>query len=137
MSSPEPATIITVLKCVSLVFGLLAVISGCRVARQLARSVRCNGRVTKLVKIPDGINSLFRPIFTFTDESGKKHTVASSIAGYPAPYAVGETVEILYPRGQPSLAECRSFFAQWGLTSFLVGFATITYLLASVFSKQV
>lgn len=136
MSSPAPTTIILILQGVSFVCGLFAAISGYRTLRHLATSVRGHAKVTKLVKVSDGFKPLFRPVFAFKDESGKKHTVSSSIASYPAPFVVGETIEILYPPGKPSLAEYRSHFSLWGLTVFFVAFATITFLLAHVFQKQ-
>jgi hypothetical protein len=125
-----------ILQGVSLVCGVLSAISGYRAVRYMTAAVRCHAKVTKLVKVTDGFKPLFRPVFSFKDESGKKHTVSSSIASYPAPFVVGETIEILYPPGKPSLAEYRSHFALWGLTVFLVAFATITFLLAHVFQKQ-
>lgn len=136
MTSPAPPTIILILHGVSATCALIAAISGYRVARYIATSVRCHAKVTKLIKVSDGIKPLFRPVFTFKDESGKKHKVTSSIASYPAPFVVGETIEILYPPGKPALAEYRGLFAQWGLTGFFVAFAAITFLLAHVFQKQ-
>lgn len=125
-----------ILQGVSLVCGVLAAISGYRAFRYMTTAVRCHAKVTKLIKVADGIKPLFRPVFAFRDELGKKHTVSSSIASYPAPFVVGETIEIIYPRGKPALAEYRSHFALWGLTVFFVAFAAITFLLAHVFQKQ-
>ena len=127
MSSPVSSIVVTVLYFFSLICGLLAAITGYRVARFISTSVRCKGKVSKLVKESHGFHSLFRPNFTFTDENGKKQTISSSIASYPAPFAVGETIELIYPPGRPFMAQYRGFFAQWGLTVFLTAFATITY----------
>ena len=136
MTSPAPSTIILMLQGVSFVCGLLAAISGYRTLRRLATSVRGHAKVTKLIKVSDGFKPLFRPVFAFKDESGKKHKVTSSIASYAAPFVVGESIEILYPPGKPALAEYRSHFALWGLTVFFVAFAAISFLLAHVFHKQ-
>ena len=137
MSSAEPSTIVTILQCVSLSFGLLAAITGYRVYRYLATAVRCRGSVTKLVEEPHGVRPLFRPIFTFTDESGRQHSISSSVASRPAAFDVGDTIEIIYPPGQPSLAEYCGFFAQWALPTVFAVFATFTFLLAHVVSQDV
>jgi hypothetical protein len=52
-------------------------------------------------------------VFTFSDNSGQKHTVRSSGALNPAPFPVGAVVTVLFQPAAPEDARIQSFRMLW------------------------
>ena len=76
-----------------------------------------DGTVIKLLQETDEKNSTtYRPVFEFTDESGKDHVIESGTSSNPPAFKKGETVEILYDPSSPEDAKINSFFSLWGIS---------------------
>ncbi|MEQ1729448.1 MAG: DUF3592 domain-containing protein [Vicinamibacterales bacterium] len=55
------------------------------------------------------------PVVTFTTRAGEPRQVVGSVNRGPAPWAVGETVEVVYDPDDPSRADLRSEVVGWKL----------------------
>jgi len=84
----------------------------------LETAKRTEGIVVKLLQEQDGENNstTYRPVFEFTDESGKDHVIESGTSSNPPAFKKGETVEILYAPASPEDAKINSFFSLWGIS---------------------
>lgn len=58
-------------------------------------------------------NTLYYPVFTFTDAEGRSHRVTSRAGSSPARYGEGDTVTVIYPPGAPHKARIQEFFGLW------------------------
>jgi len=75
---------------------------------------RTHGQVIDLVPRTDSDNDVeYAPTFRFVAESGQTFTVTSSVASNPSGFEAGETVEVLYRKGDPSSAQIASFWQLW------------------------
>jgi hypothetical protein len=89
------------------------------------RAVHATGTVVSNVTVEsrsdaDGsVRTTFAPQFTFKGADGRSHTVISSISSYPAAFAIGQTVPVLYDPNHPASAKIDTFSQIWGLA---VGF---------------
>lgn len=75
---------------------------------------RVQGVVSDLT-IKDGS---FYPVVNYQDAEGKTHELNSRAGCKPACYQKGETVAVLYSKGQE--AKIDSFFSLWGITTLLL-----------------
>jgi hypothetical protein len=55
------------------------------------------------------------PVVTYTTRSGEQRTAIGSVNRRPAPWAVGDTVEVVYDPADPARADLRSELDGWGL----------------------
>jgi hypothetical protein len=55
------------------------------------------------------------PVVTFTTRAGEARTVVGRVNRYPAPWAVGETVDVVYDPANPDRADLRTEVAGWRL----------------------
>jgi hypothetical protein len=55
------------------------------------------------------------PVVTFTTRAGEERSVVGSVNRRPAPWAVGELVEVVYDPANPSRADVRTEVAGWKL----------------------
>ena len=55
------------------------------------------------------------PVATFTTRAGEARTMVGSVNRHPPPWAVGQTVEVLYDPANPSRADLRTEVAGWRL----------------------
>jgi hypothetical protein len=55
------------------------------------------------------------PVVAFTTGAGEERTVVGSVNRYPAPWSVGEVVEVVYDPANPSRADLRTEVAGWRL----------------------
>ncbi|MEN0106375.1 MAG: DUF3592 domain-containing protein, partial [Pseudomonas sp.] len=90
-------------------------------------AVQSRGEVIALEQRQASIGSkkdqvVFSPVVRFRDEAGTEVTFTDGLGQYPAGYAVGERVSVLYPRGNAQQAEINSFGSLWGLP---IGFASM------------
>jgi hypothetical protein len=53
------------------------------------------------------------PVVTFTTRAGEARTAVGSVNRYPAPWAVGDTVEVAYDPANPGRADLRSEVDSW------------------------
>ncbi len=55
------------------------------------------------------------PVVTFTTRAGEERSVVGSVNRRPAPWAVGDVVEVVYDPANPSRADLRTEVAGWTL----------------------
>ncbi len=55
------------------------------------------------------------PVVTFTPRTGEPRTIVGSVNRNPAPWAVGETVEVAYDPADPTRADLLSELTNWQL----------------------
>jgi Protein of unknown function (DUF3592) len=53
------------------------------------------------------------PVVRFTTRAGEERTMVGSVNRHPAPWAVGEVVEVVYDPANPSRADVRTEIAGW------------------------
>jgi len=85
--------------------------------RFIKTAVRTQGKVVDN-KRSDSDGDVYRPVFSFVDDSGKKYIVKSTFGSYPPKYEIGESVSVLYDPYNPQHAKIDSFEILW-LTSIL------------------
>ena len=64
----------------------------------------------------------YRTVFTFTDGSGRAHTVRTKSAQNPPTHSIGAAVEVLFQPTYPEDARIRSFQTLWLIPTVLAGF---------------
>jgi len=81
----------------------------------IAHAQTTTGKVVELreVRDKDGGSSTWKPVVHFTAAGGQDVTFSSSFSSNPAPYDVGDTVEVLYLRDDPGDARIRGFGSLW------------------------
>jgi hypothetical protein len=83
--------------------------------------VHTKGVVIELATSRSKNSTTYAPVVEFTDRSGEKITFTSNVYSKPASYDVGENVEVLYPKNNPTDAEINSFGQLW-FPTLLFGF---------------
>lgn len=79
------------------------------------------GTVVELRHVPEnpstrrGKGSARTPIFRFTPRGAAERTVVGHVNRYPAPWQVGEVVDVVYDPGAPDRADLRSELEGWRL----------------------
>ena len=79
------------------------------------------GRVTELrfvasnpsVKLGKGAGQ--SPVVTFTTRAGEERSMVGSVNRYPAPWTIGDVVDVVYDPANPSRADLRTELAGWVL----------------------
>jgi hypothetical protein len=114
--------------CITLPFLLIALVPlawGARASWQNGQLARDGtvvaGRVVELryvasnpsMKLSKGSGK--SPVVTFTTVAGDERTVVGSVNRYPAPWAVGQTVDVVYDPGDPDRADLRTEVEGWRL----------------------
>lgn len=112
--------------CITLPFLLIALVPLAWGARgswqdgQLLRDgVVVPGRVIELRHVPsnpsikNGRGSAPSPVVTFTTSTGTERTAVGSVNRYPAPWTVGETVDVVYDPVDPERADLYSELEGW------------------------
>ena len=115
--------------CITVPFLLIALIPLSLGARtqwangELARSGDVvPGRVIELRYVPtnpsvslEGGGSGSSPVVTFTTRAGEERTMVGSVNRRPAPWAVGDTVDVVYDRSDPARADVLTEISGWRL----------------------
>ena len=93
----------------------------------LARAQQTTGTVVELreVRDNDGGSSTWKPVVTFAAGNGRDITFAASFSSKPAPYDVGERVEVLYLPDDPQEARIKGFSSLWLGPSILGGMGLV------------
>lgn len=79
------------------------------------------GRVTAVEYVPtnssarNGRGSAMSPTVTFTTRTGDARTMVGSVNRYPAPWSVGDTVDVVYDPTRPERADLLSELEGWTL----------------------
>ena len=92
----------------------------------IARAQSTTGEVVELreVRDKDDGSSTWKPVVHFTAE-GQDVTFAASFSSKPAPYALGDTVPVLYLRGNPDEARIKAFSSLWLGVAILGGMGLV------------
>jgi hypothetical protein len=93
----------------------------------LARAQQTTGTVVELreVRDKDDGSSTWKPVVTFAAGNGRDITFAASFSSKPAPYDVGERVEVLYLADDPQEARIKGFSSLWLGTTILGGMGLV------------
>ena len=86
----------------------------------LDSGVKTTATVVDLVKRAKGTDDThhkYSAVFRYKTQAGSAHRVTSSYASYPAPYDIGEEVEIIYNPNDPEDYKVDSF---WGLYRWVI-----------------
>jgi uncharacterized protein DUF3592 len=89
----------------------------------LAHARQTTGTVVELreVRDSDGGSSTWKPVVNFVADDGRDITFAASFSSKPAPYDVGERVDVLYLPDDPLQARIKGFSSLWLGSSILGG----------------
>lgn len=90
----------------------------------IARADTAQGTVVRMLSDRDG----YTPVVRFRTAKGKEITFEELGKEKPAPYAIGDRVQVLYPPQSPRNARIDSYSSLWGLPTIVgilgVAFAT-------------
>lgn len=149
MSTPDDQPVrASAFGCITIPFLLIALVPLLWGARgnwqdgQLLRSgTIVDGRVVELRHVPTNPSirmqktSVYSPVVTFTTEAGETRTAIGSTNRGPAPWAVGDHVDIVYDPANPERADLVSEVENWvyWMTCWsLVGLVPLAIALAPV-----
>ena len=95
--------------------------------RFIANADTAQGRVIELIEVRDKDDGSisYKPVVTYEAANGKSITFTASFSSKPAPYDVGESVEVLYAPGDPQEARIRGFSSLWLGPTILGGLGTV------------
>jgi len=108
-----------VLSCIFLGIGVLMLIGALLLwnstRRFIANADTAQGKVIELIEVRDEDDGsiTYKPVVTFEAPTGKSITFTASFSSKPAPYDVGESVEVLYAPDDPHDARIRGFGSLW------------------------
>lgn len=93
----------------------------------LAHAQQTTGTVVELLEVrdKDDGSSTWKPVVRFTSRDGSDITFAASFSSKPAPYDVGESVEVLYLPDDPNEARIKGFASLWLGTAILGGMGLV------------
>lgn len=95
----------------------------------LADSVSTTGTVVELIYEEDSEgDETYYPVIEFSTQSGESLRHKSRGGSYPAPYDIGEGVEILYNPANPHEAQINSFTELWLFSYILLGIGALFVL---------
>ena len=77
----------------------------------LNSGVKTSAEVIDLIESRDEDGYTYKPVFEYTDKTGSKLTFESDISSSPAPYQIGDYVDIIYSQD----TEKRKIVSFWGL----------------------
>jgi len=95
----------------------------------IASAYTTRGTVVDLVEDRDSDGVTYSPVVRFTAPDGQEVTYTESFSGNPAPYDVGESVEVLYSRDQPRKGRIKGFMSLWMGPVILGGMGTLFALI--------
>jgi len=77
----------------------------------LSDGIKTKAEVIDLIESTDDDGSTYKPVFEFTDRTDHKITFKSEISSSPAPYKIGDQVQIIYSKNTDE----RKVVSFWGL----------------------
>jgi hypothetical protein len=69
---------------------------------------------------------VYYPLFNFRDRQGIEHNVRSGGGSDPPTYGIGDAVEVLYPRDNPTKAIIANLASIWGMPAAFLAFGVGT-----------
>jgi hypothetical protein len=110
-------------------FIVLGLVFAVRTALFLRTAQPTTGIIIELIeRESDDGNTLFAPVYTFVDTTGRTNRVSSSSASYPPVGLVGDKIAVLFDPEDPSRVELDRFFDLWGFTAIVEGLGTFYML---------
>lgn len=120
------AKAICVVAVLSMIFGAV-----CAVYRwtYLRHAVTTEATITNLIErtAKDG-DTLYAPVYVFTDQRGQPVKIISSTASYPPPGEVGDKLKVLYDPENPQHSIEAGFFSVWGLAVIFGGMGALDFI---------
>jgi hypothetical protein len=88
----------------------------------LYRSFAATGTIESLVPVFDQQSGAtnYAPVFTFKTPDGHSYAVKADVASNPPGFTMGQTVNVLYLRSDPTTAKLDSFMQLWFMAIILV-----------------
>lgn len=102
----------------------------------LSKAFEATGEVIDLKAVPSqqpGADQweTYAPVISFTSQNGQKIHFTSMASSYPAKYALGDSVRVLYEANRLEQARIRSFHDLWFAPSLLAGLGLVFTALGS------
>jgi hypothetical protein len=72
---------------------------------------------------------LYRPVIRFKAANGRTHKFMANVSSRPAPYQVGEQVEVIYDPNKPHKAYINRFLYRWFQVLMVFGFGVFLLLM--------
>ena len=96
-------------------------------ARFIANADTAQGKVIELIEVRDTDDGSisYKPVVAYEAANGKSITFTASFSSKPAPYDVGESVEVLYAPGDPHDARIKGFSSLWLGPTILGGLGAV------------
>jgi hypothetical protein len=141
-SAKFPALIVGIFALIAVILLAIAVISGGSTARRQAREASTPGQVVDVVmrRYQDTetqeINEYYYPVVEFSLPNGRLRTVQLSEGSWPAAYAKGDAVTVLYDPQQPNSARIQSASSTllaW-IGPGITGVVGLAFLAAAIFA---
>lgn len=121
-------------------FIVLGLVFAVRTALFLRTAQPTTGTIVELIeRESDDGGTLYAPVYTFVDTSGRTNRVISSSASYPPVGLVGDKIPVLFDPKNPSRAELDRFFDLWGFTAIGGGLGTfylVVFWIVAAVSKR-
>ena len=95
--------------------------------RFIADAESAQGRVVELIEVRDEDDGSisYKPVVTYETANGRSITFTASFSSKPAPYDVGESVEVLYAPQDPHDARIKGFSSLWLGPTILGGLGVV------------
>lgn len=122
-------------------FIVLGLVFAVRTALFLRTAQPTTGTIVELIeRESDDGDTLFAPVYTFVDTSGRTNRVISSSASYPPVGLVGDRIAVLFDPENPSRAEIDRFFDLWGFSAIGGGlgalYLAVFWIVAAVSKRK-
>lgn len=106
---------------------LIALLLWNNTRRFIANADTAQGKVIELIEVRDQDDGSisYKPVVTYAVANGRSITFTASFSTKPAPYDVGESVEVLYAPGDPQDARIKGFSSLWLGPTILGGLGTV------------
>jgi len=111
-----------VMLCASIVLLYFAYKQYNTTQKLIQTGIKTKARVIDLIAIPGDDGYTYKPVFEYTTRSNEVITFESDIRSRPAPYKIGDTVNIIYNK-EGNQQKVVSFWGLYRWTVFLLCFA--------------
>jgi hypothetical protein len=113
--SKPPKVIFWILLILATVSAVISISTFLHARNFNRKAAKATGQIIQMLEKKDHDNdTVFYPVFSFSDSKGEGHTIYSTWGSFPPAYSVGEKVNVLYSPKNPKDAKIESFFSLWG-----------------------
>ena len=132
--------VLTVFIGVAALMCVISVLTGVSTWRKMSREVEATGRVVEMVTRRDEQgNEFYYPVVAYALADGSRRTAQTAEGSWPAAYAVGDEVTVLYDPEKPLEARVKSTSgtaSQW-IWTLVSGILAVAFLLATLLARWV